>query len=47
MYTELAQGEGMAEVESVGSQLSDWLIDNKIIEQIFGPNLHVEVIDLQ
>ena len=27
----------------VGHQLAQWLIDNKIIEHIFGPNLHVEV----
>ena len=30
-------------VDSSGSQLANWLIDNKIIDHIFGPNLHVEV----
>ena len=28
---------------SIGNQLANWLIENKIIEHIFGPNLHVEV----
>ena len=27
----------------MGGQLGNWLIENKIIEHIFGPNLHVEV----
>ena len=27
----------------VSHQLAQWLIDSKIIEHIFGPNLHVEV----
>jgi len=30
-------------VDSSGSQLANWLIENKIIDHIFGPNLHVEV----
>lgn len=28
---------------SMGNQLANWLIQNKIVEHIFGPNLHVEV----
>jgi hypothetical protein len=24
-------------------ELADWFIDNKIVEYLFGPNLHVEV----
>ena len=31
------------EVEQAGAALADWLIENKIIEHIFGPNLHIEV----
>ena len=31
------------EADSMGGQLGNWLIENKIIEHIFGPNLHVEV----
>ena len=30
----------------VGHHLAQWLIDYKIIEHIFGPNLHVEVSDI-
>lgn len=26
-----------------GDELAQWLLDNKIVEHIFGPNLHVEV----
>jgi hypothetical protein len=26
------------------NDLADWLIENKIVEYLFGPNLHVEVI---
>jgi hypothetical protein len=26
------------------NELADWFIENKIIEYLFGPNLHVEVI---
>uniref|UniRef100_T1K3V7 USP domain-containing protein n=1 Tax=Tetranychus urticae TaxID=32264 RepID=T1K3V7_TETUR len=29
---------------SDGEELADWILENKIIEHIFGPNLHVEVI---
>ena len=28
----------------MGGQLANWLIQNKIVEHIFGPNLHVELI---
>ena len=28
---------------SISGHLADWLTENKIIEHIFGPNLHVEV----
>ena len=31
------------EADSMGGQLGSWLIENKIIQHIFGPNLHVEV----
>ena len=27
----------------VGNEIAQWLIDKKIIEHIFGPNLHAEV----
>ena len=28
----------------MGEELLNWVLDNKIIEHIFGPNSHVEVI---
>ena len=28
----------------VGDQFSDWIIENEIVEKIFGPNIHVEVL---
>ena len=29
---------------SLCTELSQWLIENKLVEHLFGPNLHVEVI---
>lgn len=43
MYNELCHNESLVEAENVGNDLANWLINNKIIECIFGPNLHVEV----
>jgi len=42
-YNELIHAEGISDVEVFGYQLADWIIKNNIVEQIFGPNLHVEV----
>ncbi|XP_074662968.1 ubiquitin carboxyl-terminal hydrolase 34-like [Tubulanus polymorphus] len=28
----------------IGNKIANWLIDNKLVEHIFGPNLHVEII---
>lgn len=39
----MTQSENIVENDTIGWQLADWLIENKIVEQIFGPNLHVEV----
>ena len=36
--------ESVVEVENVGLQLAGWILNQKIVEHIFGPNLHVEVI---
>lgn len=30
--------------DHISDQLNQWIIDNRLIENIFGPNLHVEVI---
>jgi len=35
--------DGISDVEMFGYQLADWIIKNNVVEQIFGPNLHVEV----
>lgn len=43
MYNELCHSESLVEAETIGNSLANWLIENKIIECIFGPNLHVEV----
>lgn len=29
---------------SLGNALANWLIENRLVEYIFGPNLHVEII---
>ncbi|CAL1294964.1 unnamed protein product [Larinioides sclopetarius] len=44
VYNELCHSESLVEAESIGNALANWLIDNKITECIFGPNLHVELI---
>ncbi|XP_076312719.1 ubiquitinyl hydrolase 1 puf isoform X2 [Tachypleus tridentatus] len=44
MYNDLCHNESLVDAESVGNALSNWLIDNKVIPHIFGPNLHVEII---
>lgn len=44
MFNDICTSETVAEVEMVGQKLSDWLNENKIINHLFGPNLHVELI---
>jgi len=39
----LIHADGISDVEVFGYQLADWIIKNNVVEQIFGPNLHVEV----
>jgi ubiquitin carboxyl-terminal hydrolase 34 len=36
--------DAVVEVENVGVQLAAWILNTRIVEHIFGPNLHVEVI---
>ncbi|XP_060805071.1 ubiquitin carboxyl-terminal hydrolase puf isoform X2 [Amyelois transitella] len=43
-HNELCAGEPAAEAEVAGQRLASWLTYNNIIEHLFGPNLHVEVI---
>ena len=44
LFNEMCNTESVVEVENVGLQLADWILNNRIVEHIFGPNLHVEVI---
>lgn len=44
LFNDICTSETVADVEIVGQRLADWLIENKIISHLFGPNLHVEVI---
>ncbi len=47
LYNEIANtNEALMEADNMGGQLGNWLIENKIIEHIFGPNLHVEVLSI-
>ncbi|CAB3248888.1 unnamed protein product [Arctia plantaginis] len=43
-HNELCAGEPAADAEIAGQRLATWLTYNNIIEHLFGPNLHVEVI---
>ncbi|XP_028171395.1 ubiquitin carboxyl-terminal hydrolase puf [Ostrinia furnacalis] len=43
-HNELCAGEPAADAEMAGRRLAAWLSFNEIIEHLFGPNLHVEVI---
>ncbi|XP_048258866.1 ubiquitin carboxyl-terminal hydrolase 34-like isoform X4 [Haliotis rufescens] len=44
LYNESCNNETLVDADRVGNEVAQWLIDNKIIEHIFGPNLHVEII---
>lgn len=44
LFNEMCNTESVVEVESVGLQLAQWILERKVVEHIFGPNLHVEVI---
>ena len=44
LFNEMCNTESVVEVENVGLQLAEWILSNRIVEHIFGPNLHVEVI---
>jgi ubiquitin carboxyl-terminal hydrolase 34 len=35
---------GRHEIGENKNELADWFVQNKIIEHLYGPNLHVEVI---
>ncbi|CAD6995071.1 unnamed protein product [Ceratitis capitata] len=44
LFNEICTTETVGEVEIVGQKIANWLTENQIIQHLFGPNLHVEVI---
>jgi ubiquitin carboxyl-terminal hydrolase 34 len=44
MLNEICNPESIVEVERISNEVSEWVVSKKIVEHIFGPNLHVEVI---
>ncbi|XP_037949040.1 ubiquitin carboxyl-terminal hydrolase puf isoform X2 [Teleopsis dalmanni] len=44
LFNEICTTETVGEVEIVGQKIANWLTENHIIQHLFGPNLHVEVI---
>ncbi|XP_064621669.1 ubiquitin carboxyl-terminal hydrolase 34-like isoform X2 [Lineus longissimus] len=44
MYNENCNSETIVDAESTGNKLATWLIEKKLLEHIFGPNLHIEII---
>ncbi|KAH9498841.1 Ubiquitin carboxyl-terminal hydrolase 34 [Bulinus truncatus] len=43
-YNDNITNESVIDVENFGEEMARWLLENKIVEQIFGPNLHIEII---
>lgn len=43
MYNDLTNNPN-SNGENLSEQMSQWILENKLLENIFGPNLHVEVI---
>lgn len=46
VLAEICVGESLPEAEAAPRLMADWLINNNIISHIFGPNLHVEVLNI-
>ncbi|XP_064464002.1 ubiquitin carboxyl-terminal hydrolase 34-like isoform X1 [Ornithodoros turicata] len=44
MYQELCHSETLAGAQTMGRALASWLVEYRVVEHLFGPNLHVEVI---
>lgn len=44
LFNEICTSETIAEIEVMGQKLADWLTENQIINHLFGPNLHIEVV---
>ncbi|XP_022096710.1 ubiquitin carboxyl-terminal hydrolase 34-like [Acanthaster planci] len=44
MFNEVCNNESVADIENVGSQLTAWLLEKEVVEHLFGPNMHLEII---
>lgn len=44
MYQELCHSETVGGAQAMGRALASWLVEYRVVEHLFGPNLHVEVI---
>ncbi|XP_072031378.1 LOW QUALITY PROTEIN: ubiquitin carboxyl-terminal hydrolase 34-like [Amphiura filiformis] len=44
MFNEVYNNESVADIDNVGTQLTTWLLDKEIVEHMFGPNIHIEII---
>jgi len=43
LFNELLNSNHVMDADTLDNHLCRWLLDNQIIQHIFGPNLHVEV----
>ena len=43
LLNELLNSEHIVDSENLDQQLNNWLMENQILQHLFGPNLHVEV----
>ncbi|XP_033629048.1 ubiquitin carboxyl-terminal hydrolase 34-like isoform X1 [Asterias rubens] len=44
MFNEVCNNESVADIDNVGSQLTAWLLEKEVVEHLFGPNMHLEII---
>lgn len=46
VFNDLCNNENVADAESIGHNLAEWLVGVNIVSHVFGPNLHVEVCNV-
>ncbi|XP_034127627.1 ubiquitin carboxyl-terminal hydrolase puf isoform X1 [Drosophila guanche] len=44
LFNEICTTETVNEVELFGQRIANWLTENHIVQHLFGPNLHVEIV---
>ncbi|KAM8704007.1 hypothetical protein ACLKA7_008606 [Drosophila subpalustris] len=44
LFNEICTTETVNEVELFGQRIANWLTENQIVQHLFGPNLHVEIV---